>query len=47
MLRCLFIGVEKLSVEDIMYLPMSGQLEAEIYMSDLLEDFERSISFRA
>ena len=41
------MGVEQLGVEDIMYLPMSWQLEAEIYVSDCLEDFERSISFRA
>ena len=41
------IGVEKLSMEDIMYLPMSGQLKAEVYMSDLLKNFERSVSFRA
>ena len=37
--------MEQLGVEDIVYLPMSWQLEVEIYVSDYLEDFERSVSF--
>ena len=41
----LLIGVEQLGIEDIVYLPMSWQLEVEIYVSDCLEDFERPISF--
>ena len=39
--------MEQLGVEDVMYLPMSWQLEVEIYMSNCLEDLEGSISFRA
>ena len=34
-------------MEDIVYLPMNWQLEVEVYMSNYLEDFERSISFWA
>ena len=41
----LLIGVEQLGVEDIVYLPMSWQFEAEIYVSDCLKDFERPVSF--
>ena len=47
MLICLLIGMEQLGVENIVYLPMSWQLEAEVYMSNNLEDFERSIMFWA
>ena len=43
----LYIGVEQLGVEDIVYLPMSWQLEVKVYMSDCLKDFERSVSFWA
>ena len=45
--RCLLIGVEQLGMEDIVYLPMSWQLEAEIYMSHCLENFEGSVSLWA
>ena len=37
--------MKQLGMEDIVYLPMSRQFEAEVYMSDCLEDSERPISF--
>ena len=47
MLLCLLIGMKQLGMENIVYLPMGWQLEVEVYMSDCLEDFERSVSFWA